>query len=59
MIQDLTILYTGLHPLGKFAVVALGILLLLAMIKRLVKLGILVAILLILIFVVRYVIREL
>ena len=59
MIQDLTILYTGLHPLGKFAVVALGILLLLAIIKRLVKLGILVAFLLILIFVVRYVIREL
>lgn len=53
MIHELTMLFADLHPFVKVVVVGLSVLLILAILKRLVKLGILVAILLILIFVFR------
>mgnify|MGYP001499194778 CR=1 FL=1 len=51
--EEFLTFYAGMHPLGKAAIVALGILFIVAILKRLVKLGILVAILIILIFVAR------
>lgn len=51
--EEILTFYAGMHPMGKVALVALGILFIVAVLKRLVKLGILVAILIILIFVAR------
>jgi hypothetical protein len=57
--EELLTFYAGMHPVGKIALGVLLILLVLAILKRLVKLGILVAILIILIFVARAVVMSL
>lgn len=53
MISEFVELFTGLHPLLKVGVVALVILFVIAVIKRLLKVAILVTVLLLLIFVLR------
>ncbi len=57
--EEILTWYTTMHPAVKVLVVALGILFVLAILKRLLKAAVLVAILIILIFVLRAVIIHL